>query len=316
MIEKITNSNIYNNKTLLKGLKFVSDNSAVFLAGTSLAMQGIVRPISTVLAPKTPKEDKKISLTKSVSSAITGFLFMLAFSTPFSKAVKNIDKNPLKYISKETIKNIGHPKNSKEYQFITQLFKLGLGFLLAYPKAIVNNKVIPFVNEKFSKKDDNSRPSFKGKLENIISATINNKNMQEFSKKASNTKFTTHLIALGDIFSTFAFTNITKKNKKLDNHQKEILNNNAIISTSLCLLSGYALDFASDRPMKKILQNLEKANKNSADLMKYKQGANILKTSLIFGIIYYGLIPSISTFLSSKLSNKTQASGHIDKNNI
>ena len=314
MIEKIANSNFYNSKTLLKGLKFVSENSAIYMAGACLAMQGIVRPISTTLATKTNQEDKRLSLTKSLSSAITCFLFMLLVSSPFSKAVKNIDKNPSQYLTKETIKNI-NPTGSKEYQFLTQIFKLGLGFLLAYPKAVVNNKVIPFVNDKLPKKDE-KEPSFKGKLEKIIASTINDKNMQKLADKTKNTKFTTHLIALGDIFSTFAFTNITNKNKKLNKHQKDILNSNAVISTALCLISGYALDFASDKPMRKFIKNLEEANKNSPDLAKYKEGANILKTSLIFGIIYYGIIPLISTYLSSKFVSENNTSGHQNKNTL
>ena len=307
MIEKIINSNIYKSKALTKGLKFASENSAVFSAGASLAMNFTLRPISTLLAPKTDKEDKKLSCIKSISSATTGFLFMLLVSSPFAKAVKNIDKNPKNFLSQETIKNISNGLDnvvdSKSYKLITQLFKLGLAFLLAYPKAMLNNAIIPSIANKNSK-NNNEEPSFNGKLEKIIAGTVNNKNLQKFANKMQNTNYTTHMIALGDIFSTFAFTSITSKNKKLDKHQKNILNYNAIISTALSLLFGYGIDKLFEKPTDKFIANLKKANKNSADLAKYIEGTKIIKTSIIFGLVYYGLIPLISTFLSAKLASE------------
>ena len=121
MIEKIINSNFYKSKTLTNGLKFASENSAIYSAGVSLLMASVVRPISTLLSPYTPKEDKKISFVKSISSALTGFLFMLSVSAPFSKALKNIDKNPKLFLKPETIKNLTHDCNniadSKSYLF-------------------------------------------------------------------------------------------------------------------------------------------------------------------------------------------------------
>ncbi|MBR2069482.1 MAG: hypothetical protein IJ877_06960 [Candidatus Gastranaerophilales bacterium] len=319
MIEKIINSNIYNNKTLLKSLKFVSENSPVFTAGASLAFASVVRPVSTLLAPKTDKEDKKLSCVKSISSAITGFLFMSLVSAPFSKAVKNIDNNPKEFLTKETINNLSNGLDnvtgSKSYQFITQLFKLGLGFLLAYPKALTNNALIPAVMNKLSNKKD-EKPSFKGKLENVIAGTINNEKVQNFANKMKDTNYTTHLIALGDVFSTLAFSVMTSKNKKLDKHQKQVLNYNAAISTALCLLGGYGIDKALDKPMTKFIENLKNANKNSPDLAKYTEGSKIVKTSLIFGVVYYCLIPLISTFLSSKIASKTNETSPLNKNNL
>ena len=302
MIEKIGHLNIYKSKTLLKGLKFAGENSAVFTSGASLLLASTLRPIATMLTPNTPENDKKISFIKSISSAISGFLFMLIASSPFSKAVKKIDNNPSKYLSQETIKNLSNGvdnvSSSKSYKFLTQLFKLGLTFLLAYPKALTNNVIIPKIIEKSEAKP----VSFTSKLENIIADTINNKTMQNIAKKAQNTNYTTHLIALGDIFSTIAFTTITSKNKNLDNHQKKVLNYNALLSTALCLLFGYSADKISDKSMDKFIKKLSNVNKKSPDLAKYTEGAKIAKTSLIFGMVYYGLIPMLSTFLSGKLA--------------
>ena len=311
MIEKLTSANFYKSKALTKGLKFASEKSSLFTSTTSLLFASTLRPLSTLLTPKTSEDDKKISFVKSISSAINGFLFMLIASYPFSKAVKNIDKNPLNYLTKDTVKNLSQGiediSAARSYKFLTQLFKLGLTFLLAYPKAITNNVIIPKI-VNCNKKED--KPiSFTSKLENLIADTINNKTMQNIAKKVQNTNYTTHLIALGDIFSTLAFTSITSKNKNLDKHQKKVLNYNALSSTALCLLFGYSADKLSDKSMSKFIENLKSANKNSPDLIKYIEGAKIAKTSLIFGLVYYGLIPMLSTFLSSKLATD-------NKNNI
>ena len=49
---------IYNNKMLLKGLKFAADNSALFCATTSLALSTIARPAAILSTPKTDKKNK------------------------------------------------------------------------------------------------------------------------------------------------------------------------------------------------------------------------------------------------------------------
>ena len=311
MIEKILNSNIYNNKAFLNTLKFASEKSAVYTTGTSLLLASIARPLSILSAPKTDKEDKKLSCIKSLISSTTGFLFMLLASNPFSRAVKNIDKNPKQYLSEETIKklsgNLNNVTSSKSYNLITQLFKLGLAFLMAYPKALVNNAVISkVVNKKDAEKENKKEINFTSGFEKIIAKTINNKKVQDFALKAQNTNYTRNFIALGDIFSTLAFTTITAKNKKLDTHKKKILNYNATISTALCLLFGFSADKLTQKPMDKFLNKLSSINSNSPDLAKYIEGSKIIKTSLIFGIVYYTLIPAISTFISSKLASKTE----------
>ena len=169
------NVNFYSNPILLKSLKFVSENSIAFSAGATVAFSSIARPLSVLLTPKTDREDKKLSCVKSISSSISGFLFTLLFSSPFSKAIKNIDTNPKQYLKKETIEKFtknGDITSSKQYRFLTQLFKLGLGVLLAYPKAMTNNAIIPkLVNKKEDKKNT---PSFKGKIEKIVSSVIDN----------------------------------------------------------------------------------------------------------------------------------------------
>ena len=308
--------NIYKSKTLQKGLKTISENSAMFVAGTTLALSSVVRPVSTLLAPKADKEDKKISCIKSISSAIAGFIFMALVSVPFAKGIKKIDTNPSKYLNNETVdffkKEANNIQESKAYQLITQTFKLGLGFLLAYPKALFNNAVIPPLMDKVdNKKEDNL--NFKGS-EKIVSKALNNSNIQNIASKLKNTNFILGMIALSDIFSTAAFINITSKNKKLDDNKKKVLNYNAAISTGLCIGAGVTLDKLLDKPTEAFIKNLKKYNPESLDFAKWAQGAKIAKTSLLFGAIYYFLIPMLSTTLSSILAKNTTSPD--SKNNI
>ena len=137
----------YKSQTIKKGLEFAADNSALFIAGTSLALSAVVRPLSILAAPKTDKENKKLACAKSVSSAGVGYLLMLAVSSPIARGVKRIDKHPEKYLKMNTrklLKDEGQKlQDSKAYQLATQMFKLGLGFLIAYPKAIMTSALIP-----------------------------------------------------------------------------------------------------------------------------------------------------------------------------
>ena len=300
----------YTNPILKKGFKFAQTNSALYMAATTLAFSTIVRPISIALTPNTDKEDKKISIAKSIGSAATGFLFMLLFSLPLAKGVGKIDANPEKYLNTNTFKKLkggcDNIQDSKAYQLATQFFKLGLGFALAYPKAVIQNKIIPKVaNYENKKEEESDKPSFKG-LEKPISDIINKPAVFNFADKLKNTNFTVGMICLSDILSTLAFIGITNKNKNLDSHQKKVLNTNSALSTLLCILSGCTIDKLLEKPTDNFIKNFKKYNPDLKDFSKYSQGAKIVKTSLIFGLIYYCAIPLISTYFSSKLSKETE----------
>ena len=300
----------YTNPILKKGFKFAQTNSALYMAATTLAFSTIVRPISIALTPNTDKEDKTISIAKSIGSAATGFLFMLLFSLPLAKGVGKIDANPEKYLNTNTFKKLkggcDNIQDSKAYQLATQFFKLGLGFALAYPKAVIQNKIIPKVaNYENKKEEESDKPSFKG-LEKPISDIINKPAVFNFADKLKNTNFTVGMICLSDILSTLAFIGITNKNKNLDSHQKKVLNTNSALSTLLCILSGCTIDKLLEKPTDNFIKNFKKYNPDLKDFSKYSQGAKIVKTSLIFGLIYYCAIPLISTYFSSKLSKETE----------
>lgn len=324
-------NNIYQSPLLKKGLKFASEHSAIFTTGATFALGAVARPISIMLSPSAKKEDKKISAINSISSSLAGFAFTALFALPLAYGVKKIDANPSKYLNDKTIKNLSQGakslQDSKSYQFLTQIFKLGLGFLLAYPKALVKNELTPRLsalsaviarrgqknnNEKTTKdKSDeaislkSNQQTFKGS-ENFISKVINNPTAQGVAKKMQNTNFITGMVCLSDIFATASFIDITNKNKKLNDREKKVLNLNSAISTGLCLTLGTAIDRAFDKPTEKFISNIKKYNPNSPDLAKYATGAKIAKTTAIFGGIYYCLIPMLSTAISSKLANKQE----------
>ena len=307
-------NNLYKSPVLKHGFKFASENSALFLAGTSLALSAFVRPVVTMHTPNTKKEDRKISTAKSIASALLDFGFMAAVTLPFSKGVSKIDAKPEKYLNQKTIQNLSEGynnlKDSKAYELSKDLFKLGLGFLCAFPKAIMNNAIIPPI---FSKMDEDKRElTFKGKLEESIASIINNKKTQKIVKKFQNTNFKTHLIALKDMASTTAFIALTNKNDELSQRNKKVLSYNSAISTGLCLLGGYSLDKILDKPTQKFSDKFIKLNPELDNPQIYKNGIQIAKKALAFGLIYYAAIPLISTFISSRLADNSPQ----DKNNI
>ena len=147
---------VYNSKILKKGLEFAADNGSLFVATASLALSTIARPIVIMGTPDTDKENKKYACAKSLASSAVGYLLMLGASMPVSKAIKKIDKNPSKYLKSETIEALKAGEKSlaksKRYGFATQLFKLGLGFVIAVPKSIMTCALIPSVMSSLCKR--------------------------------------------------------------------------------------------------------------------------------------------------------------------
>ncbi len=307
----------YKNKFLLKGLEFASKNGALFAAGTSLTLSTFVRPLSIIAAPKTDKENKKIACVKSIASSGATYLMVVAASLPVARGVKNIDKNVAKYLKPETIKNLGQGNipitKAKEYQFATQLFKLGVGFLIAAPKSIITCKLMPPILKFLNKKNDGNKKSPKNELtfkskNNLnpiskgIATILNNKKLQEFAQKHKDSNLAMHILALSDTLSTATFIQQINKNDNIRENRKKILSYNSAIATGLSILWGYCLDNILQKPTEKFIKNLCEANKNSPKLHKYIEGTKIAKASLILGFIYYGIIPFISTFLAERIN--------------
>lgn len=307
--------NIYNSKFLKGALSFASDNSALFCATTSLVLSSVARPLAIMATPGADKENKKYASAKSISSSIAGYLLMFLISSPFSKAIKNIDSNPCKYLKEETIKNLQNNaqtlKASKKYQFATQLFKLGLGLIIAVPKSSITSYLIPKVMDKFNKKEKENKSdiAFKGNIYNKgieglskgIANIINTKPLQNLSDKLYKTNFEQGMMYLTDAALTGAFIHRTIKNDKIEEKRKKPLIYNSLLSTAFSMVSSFALNKLIDKPYQKFIENFTKANKESKNLNKYIEGANIAKLALIMGGIYYVLIPVLSTFLADKI---------------
>ena len=266
-VNKVT-SNLYNSKLLKKGLEFAADNGALFAAGTSLALSVAVRPLSILATPKADKENKKTACAKSIASSLVGYGIMLGFSRPISKAIKRINKAPQEFLTPKTIENLkDNAKDltqSKPYILATQLFKLGLGMIIAAPKAILTSLALPLFMPKKDQKQTlqpSKNPSFTGLAKNI-GKIINTNGLQEFAIKNKDSNFPMHIMALTDTITTATFIEQTKHNKKIDEKKKPMLIYNAAISTALSIVSGYTIDKLLDKPTEKFIEKFKEANKN------------------------------------------------------
>ena len=162
----------YTNKALKKGLEFAADNGSLFAACVPVAF-AVTRPLSIWLTPKTDVENRKLAASKSIMSSLTGLGIMLGASLPLSNSIKKIDISPEKYLNKDAVKfyknGYSNIRESEAYKFGTQIFKLGLGAIVAIPKAIITAAGLPYLQDAvFSKKNNNSTETssninFKGK---------------------------------------------------------------------------------------------------------------------------------------------------------
>lgn len=325
-LKPVSFKGIYNNKLLLKSLKFAADNGTLFSATASLVLSAAARPAVIMSTPKTDKENKKLACAKSISSSLVGYLIMLCASIPVASAVKKIDKNPSAYLKKKTIDALKNGENvltkSKRYSFATQLFKLGLGFLIAMPKSALTCAFIPHVMNAFFPKKTNAAQktqetktqtnviSFKGLYDKAaesmargIGKIIDTNPVKTAAKKFCDTNFAQHIMSLTDVVLTLSFVHQTAKSKKIEQKRKKPLIYNSLISTALCLSTGYAVNSATNKSTEKYIEKFRKVNKDLPELEKYVEGIKIAKPVLILGVIYYAFIPLISTFLADRVEH-------------
>jgi len=303
------------NKLLKKGLEFAAENGTLFAATTTLALSGI-RPLAILATPDTDKKNKQVACAKSITSSINGYLIALACSLPLSAAIKKIDKTPQKYLNSKTIKNLkgdcSKLTESKAYSMATQLFKLGLGVVIAAPKSILTAIGTPIVLNLFKAPAKDVKPNkntseninFKGKggFPKKIGDIINNKKLQEFVKKHCESNFPLHIVAATDTLATATFVHQTIQSKKLEEKDKKPLIYNSIISTALSIFSTYTIDKMTEKQTEKFIEKYKQINKNDRNLSKQIEGIKIAKPILIAGCIYYVIIPIISTFLADRIN--------------
>ncbi len=301
---------IIKNKYLLKTLEKVSEHGTSFSAGASLVMGGIVRPASILATPDTEKENKYYSMAKSFCSSVTKFLLVESIALPIELGIKNIDKNPKKFLDSQTIKKLNIP-DSRAYKLLTQTIKLSTGLLTAIPKSILTMALIPIImdNLLINKKENenkktNNHPSFTGNnfISKGLGKLINNEKFQNWAiKNEKNDKdIPKHISALTDILLTTSFSIAALKSDKMDEHPKKALIYNNIISTILTIGLGYGLDKLLKPSTDKFIKEFKKIHIKDEKLPKYIEGINILRPAIIFAGIYYFVLPIFSTFMGEK----------------
>ena len=326
-INAINNSNnrknpvfksIYTSKAAKETFKFAEENGALFVAATSLVLATLVRPLVILATPDTDKENKRYAAAKSLASSLVGFGLMFAATKPIAKAIQKIDKNPEKYLSKKTIEKLKDKnldlKNSKPYIFASQLLKLGAGFVLTIPKAILTCALMLPIFDIFwgkskntPKKDKNI--SFKGQIASKVKGDFLPQQIGKFfdfafihkmSEKFKNSNYEMAIICATDIFATMGFVHQNNKNKAMTEKQKRVLNKNTIYGTIMSIFGAITLDKALASKTEIFIEKFKKANPNLKNPEKYAEGIKITKKVFLLGGLYYAVIPLAATFLADK----------------
>jgi hypothetical protein len=326
-IPKISNNlytKILQNKTVLKGLEKVSEHGTSCTAGISLILSTVVRPLVIKSTPDVEKENKQYAMANSIASGLIKFGIVEAVALPIEYGVKEIDNNPEKFLRKSTIKNLG-ANNGRSYKLITQIIKLSTGFLTAIPKSMLTLALIPIIMDKmfFKKKSSSSQiqqkitPSF-GKnisfnglnqsLSKGLAHIINNEKVQKLAIKFQNkdNDIAKHITAGTDLLLTGTFAYQTNKSKKIKENRKKALIYNNLIATGLTLGLGYGIDNIIKNRTQKFIQKFKTINKNNPKVLTYVEGINILRPTIIFAGIYYGILPMVSTYFAQKVDTYIQ----------
>ncbi len=312
---------ILKNKRVLKTLENISEHGTSFSAGTALLMSLTVRPAAIASTPDTEKENKQYAIANSIGSGLMKFAMVEAVAIPVENAVKNIDTNAGKFLKVSTIEKLG--KNSKSYNLITQVIKLGTGFLTAVPKSVLTIALIPVIMDNLffrkkrkqqsqaAKQSAQAAPAgknipFSGMTEKIsrgIAKIIDNETVQKFAIKNQDKDkdIAKHITAATDILLTTTSVCRTNASDKIKENRKKALIYNNIISTAITLIFGYGIDNILKKSMGNFIEKFKQINAADPKLHKYIEGINIVRPAVIFAAIYYGILPMFSTYMAEKI---------------
>ena len=304
---------VLNNKALLKTLEFASEKAPLVSAGTTLALASVVRPIAIMKSGAKSRKDKTHASARSIASGALGFILTNTFFNSINKGIKNVEKEPEKFLSESTIKNLKNGAenilDSSKYKTIKQTTKLSSEFLAVIPKAILTVSLItPLIKILFNKNKDQKtdekeqKITFKGKFEKIYSNILENKSVQKFGEKFKDKNFIQHVLSLKDIYASCIFGLCTKANKNIEKKVQNTLITETFISTGLTILGGYGVNKLLQKPLGKLEENFIKTNKGDPKLTKYIDGAKVFKPILILGGLYYVIIPMLSLLWAEKLT--------------
>ena len=318
-------------KFFLKGLEKISDHGASFAAGVSFISAVMLRPYAISLTPKADKENKKYASANSIASGLMKLAVVEAVALPIEAGIKNIDKNPSKYLKKETIESLQNGAEtllkSRDYKFAAQGIKMGSSLISAIPKSILTVALIPFIMDKIlnSKKEANKRKeekyddvfspvynklAFKGNIADKtakgIGKILDLEGVQNFVKKhsANEANIARNMAVATDILLTGISSFQISKSKKIKEENKKPLIYNNLIGTGISVASGVFIDKLIQKAGKNSLEKFKQSHINDPKLSKYIEGINILRPTLIFAFIYYGILPVISTFFADKIDKK------------
>ncbi len=321
-------SGFWNNKAVLKGLEAVSEHGTSFIAATTFVMASGVRPLAISATPNIKEENKKYAVSNSIASGAVKFGIGMAVALPIENAIKKAEKNPEKFLSKRTVKffkkGTDSLSNSRNFKFATQFMKQSIGFITAIPKSVMTVALIPVLTKKlYSKKEKEQEqnikpqmqikscnklytPSFKGGLTDIAAKgagkILDNKTVQKMSEKFStyDIDIARNMAVATDLLLTASFANQTIKNEEIEKERKKPLIMNTVYGTAASILGGCAIDEAVKKNTENFMEKFKTINKNDPKLAKYVEGINIIRPTMIFAGIYYGIFPVITTYLADK----------------
>ncbi len=309
-----------NNKLVLNSLETISKHPSSFIATTTLVASSVIRPFVISKTPGVDKENKKYFSTDAIASGLTKFALVEAISLPIEGAIKKIDNNPSKYLNKTTIENLKENSkelvNSKNYKFATQIIKQSATLISSIPKSVISVSLIPvifdLVESKKNKKDNNKNNEtkplpFKGVFEKGVSKVLNSDNFQKIVKKNSKNSdnITRNMAILSDILLTSTSIIKTKTSKKIDENKKNPLIYNKLFSSLASVFMGYGIDKYAQAKLEPVVEKFKEVNKNDVKLSKYLEGINILRPTLIFAALYYGILPIFSSIFADKIDKFT-----------
>lgn len=320
----------YSNKNTLKVLKYASDNPALVEKGATLILSTLIRPVSILMTPKTDKREKQYMFAKSFASGALSYGLTSFIFKPVSRAMDMISNEPQKYLTNKTIntlKTAGRTlEDSKPFNYLKQTVKYTPAIVSILPKALLTTALItPIIEIAFDKKfkikkpefnlsklksdkllfhKEDKKESFKGeRLARAIAKSLNNESVQKFALRHQNSDLFIKIISMKDMLATGVFALLTKNSKRIEEKNKKPLIINSLLSTGLAVAGGFAVDKATKKPMENFLFKLEQANRGDKNLPKYIEGAKILKPIVILGVLYYSIVPFVSTFLSGKIAH-------------
>lgn len=326
------------NEKFHKILNSANANSAVFNAAFALGLAGILRPATIYAMPTKNKDDNAYAAGHSISSGLIGFAAAMLVNNPVSNAIKNVKKNPTKYLNEDTIKNLGKvTKNGlggNKVDIATKYINLGTELLFAIPQACLTIALVPVMLKKVfglekgkgkvkpeqqqPVQKDEKKVSFGGSAEakvgpikhllsKAVAAIMNNKHAQKlFTKTAkSDVNIVQHLSAAKGVLISGMYAYRTLTNDKLEPERKRTLAVNQIAVSAVSTILGYTFSVGANKKIDKFAEKFMAANmntvKDAGKMGSLISGIKAASSLMIFSTVYRYLSPVLVTPIANKI---------------